>query len=165
MNEGMYFEDYTADWQFETAPKTVTEAHVAGFVALHEFNTPTFTDPAYALKSRDHGGRMAPGLLVLSLAEGLVLNAGLTRRRGIFLMALSPEFKKPVMVGDTLVNRVRLHEKRLTRRPDRGVVITAHEVINQKGELVLSYHSTRMIRTRLYVEDAPVGANSGAPHE
>lgn len=152
MQEGLYFEEYAPDWSYESESCTVTEQGVAAFVETHAFNTPTFTDSSYVKDSREYGARMSPGLHVLSLAEGLVLQAGLTRRRGIFLMELTPRFLKPVFVGDSIVNRVRLHSKRPTSKPDRGVVVTAHDVVNNRGETVISYLSTRMIRTRQYVD-------------
>ncbi len=154
MNEGLFFEDYTEDWRYESAAVPVAEDGIAGFVELHQFHTPTFTDRGYVESSREYGARMAPGLHVLCLAEGAVLRAGLTRRRGIFLMELRPKFLKPVFAGDAITVHVRLKSKRLTSKPDRGVVTTAHEVKNQRGEVVVSYDSTRMIRTRAYVETA-----------
>ena len=155
MEEGLYFEEYGEDWAWESGPVTVTEAGIARFVDLHGFHTPTFTDRRYVESSKDYGARMTPGLHVLCLAEGAVLQAGLTRRRGIFLMELTPKFLKPVFAGDTIRVRVRLKSKRETSKPDRGVVITAHEVVNGRGELVMTYDSVRMIRTRCYVEAAP----------
>lgn len=152
MKEGLYFEEYTPDWQYESEKRDVCEAGVTSFVETHAFFTPTFLDASYVQSSSDYGARMAPGLHVLSLAEGLLLQAGLTCRRGIFLMELTPKFVKPVFVGDTIRNKVRMDSKRLTSKPDRGVVITAHEVLNQNEEVVISYRSTRMIRTKLYVE-------------
>lgn len=154
MDEGLYFEDYTENWRYESEAVAVTEDGIAGFVDLHRFHTPTFTDRSYVELSREYGARMAPGLHVLCLAEGAVLQAGLTRRRGIFLMELTPKFLKPVFAGDTISVHVRLKSKRLTSKPDRGVVTTAHEVKNQRGEVVIAYDSTRMIRTRAYVETA-----------
>ncbi|MFT3816542.1 MAG: MaoC/PaaZ C-terminal domain-containing protein [Rubrivivax sp.] len=152
MEEGLYFEDYAPDWRHESAAVAVTDEGIARFVELHRFHTPTFTDRAYVESSKDYGARMAPGLHVLCLAEGAVLQAGLTRRRGIFLMELTPKFLKPVFAGDAITVRVRLKSKRATSKPDRGVVITSHEVVNGRGEAVLSYDSTRMIRTRQYIE-------------
>lgn len=154
MQEGLYFEEYSEDWTYQSAYTDVTEEGVAGFVELHAFTSPTYTDLNYVKSSREYGGRMAPGLHVLSLAEGLLLHAGLTTRRGIFLMELTPRFLKPVFVGDAIANRVRFKSKRLTSKPDRGVVMTDHEVINWKDEIVLSYTSTRMIRTRQYQDEA-----------
>jgi acyl dehydratase len=153
MKDGLYFEEYTPDWTYETAAVDVTEEGIAQFVELHRFYTPTFIDRSYVASSREYGARMSPGLHVLSLAEGAVLQAGLTRRRGIFLMELTPKFVKPVFSGDTIAVRVRLNSKRETSKPDRGVVVTSHEVVNGKGELVVSYDSTRMIRTRSYVDE------------
>ena len=154
MSEGLYFEEYVDDWTYESEAVPVTEDSIARFVDLHRFYTPTFTDAGYVKSSADYGGRLAPGLHVLCMAEGAVLLAGLTRRRGIFLMELTPKFLKPVFAGDTIRVRVRLKSKRVTSKPDRGVVITAHEVVNGRGELVMTYDSTRMIRTRMYAEAA-----------
>lgn len=152
MNEGLYFEEYTEDWSFVSEGLEVTDEMIGQYVDLCKFTSPTFTDKNYV--NKNYSGRMSPGMLVLSLAEGLVLNAGLTRRRGIFLMELAPKFLKPVFAGDVITNSVRLHSKKPTSKPDRGVVITSHEVKTQKGEVAISYLSTRMIRTRAFVEAA-----------
>jgi itaconyl-CoA hydratase len=151
MDIGLYFEEYAPDWTFETRPAAITDEDIRAFVALNGFNTPTYTDPKYMKAS--YGGRMSPGLLVLCKAEGLVLDAGVTRRRGIFLVELTPKFKKPVYAGDTVVNRMRLKSKRLTSKPDRGIVVTEHEVLTQKGDLAIAYDAVRMIRTRQFVEE------------
>ena len=67
-------------------------------------------------------------------------------------MEVATKFLRPVHVGDTLHVEVRLQSKRMTSKPDRGVVVTAHDVVNQRGEIAVHYESTRMIRTRAYVE-------------
>lgn len=150
MDVGLYFDEYTENWSHESMGLEITDEMIGTFVELCRFTSPTFTDRSYAAKN--YSGRMAPGIFVLSLAEGLVIDAGLTRRRGIFLMELQPKFLKPTYAGDTITNRVSLSHKRLTSKPDRGVVVTSHNVCNQKGEVVISYLSTRMIRTRAFVE-------------
>jgi acyl dehydratase len=150
MDAGLYFDEYTENWWYESEGLEITDAMISTFVDLCRFTSPTFTDRKYV--EANYSGRMAPGIFVLSLAEGLVLNAGLTRKRGIFLMELHPKFLKPAFAGDVIVNRVKLHSRSETSKPDRGVVVTSHEVANQKGEVVISYLSTRMIRTRAFVE-------------
>lgn len=152
MEIGFYFEEYTDDWSFVTDSLTITDEMITTFVDLCGYNTPTFTNAAYA--SSNYSGRMAPGMFVMSLAEGLCLNAGITRRRGIFAMECNPKFLKPTYAGDTITNHISLKSKRLTSKPDRGVVITEHDVKNQNGETVITYTSTRMIRTRKFVESA-----------
>ncbi|MBN9889344.1 MaoC family dehydratase [Salipiger abyssi] len=153
---GLYFEEYTDDWERVSATRTITEEMVAEFVALCEFTSPTYTDPDYS--QRLYSGRLVPGIFVLSIAEGLILNDGLTSKRGIYLLELTPKFLKPSFAGDTIHNVVTLHSKRLTSKPDRGVVVTNHDVVNQKGEVVINYTSTRMIRTRAFVEPETAGA-------
>lgn len=150
MEVGLYYDEYGDNWSHTTDALLVTDETIAAYVELCKFTSPTFTDKGYV--DRNYSGRMAPGLCVLSLAEGLVLNAGLTRKRGIFLMELSPKFLAPVFAGDSISNHVTLHQKRLTSKPDRGVVVTSHQVRTQKGDVAIRYLSTRMIRTRDFVE-------------
>lgn len=150
MEEGLYFEEYAEDWNFETDPRIITDEMIGTFVDLCGFSSPTFTDRSYV--NREYSGRMSPGLLVLNIAEGLILSAGLTRRRGIFLMELTPKFLKPVFAGDAISNCVSFHSKKLTSKPDRGVVVTDHEVVTRKDEVAIRYQSVRMIRTRQFVE-------------
>jgi acyl dehydratase len=146
----VHIEEYAEGWSQETPSAPITEEGISVFVALHGFNTPTYTDPKYMKMS--YGGRMAPGLMVLCAAEGLVLDAGVTRRRGIFLVELSPKFRKPVYAGDSVINRIRFKSKRLTSKSDRGIVVTEHEVLTQKGERAIVYDAIRMIRTRDFIE-------------
>ena len=150
MEVGFYFEEYTDDWSFTTESVTITDEMITTFVDLCGYNTPTFLNREYA--GKNYAGRLAPGMFVMALAEGLCLNAGITRRRGIFAMEVHPKFLKPSYAGDTITNHITLQSKRLTSKPDRGVVITHHDVKNQKGEVVIAYTSTRMIRTRAFVE-------------
>jgi len=151
MQEGLYFDEYTDELRFETVWGEITESMIRTFVELMGYNTPTYTDPKYMQKS--YGGRMAPGMLVLSLAEGLVLDAGVTRKRGIFLMELKPKFNKPTFAGDKISNRFRFKSKHPTSKPDRGVVVCEHEVVTEKGDIVITYDAIRMIRTREFVQD------------
>lgn len=150
--DGLYFEEYTDDWSYRTEAKTITEEMIETFVELFGFSSPTFTDREYV--NREYSGRMAPGLVVLNVAEGLVLSAGLTRRRGIFLMELTPRFLKPVYAGDAISNHVSFRSKRLTKKPDRGVVVTDHDIVTDKDDVAIRYQSVRMIRTRQFVEGA-----------
>lgn len=153
---GLYFEDYSDDWSFRSPERTITLEMLDRFVELCGFTSPSFTDPAYA--SRQYAGRMVPGAFGLALAEGFVINSGITWRRGIFAMELNTKFLRPLYVGDTVHLEVRLKSRRVTSKPDRGVVVTTHDLVNQTGEAVLRYESVKMIRTRAFVEAPDSGA-------
>jgi acyl dehydratase len=150
MDVGLFFEEYSDDWSFDTGTATVTDDSIRAFASLHAFNTPTYTDPRYMTAA--YGGRMAPGLHIVCLAEGLVLDAGLTRRRGIFLLELTPKFMTPVFAGDAITNHIHLKSKRLTSKSDRGIVVTRHKVITHRGEVAIEYDAVRMIRTKNYLD-------------
>jgi acyl dehydratase len=145
--EPLYFEDYHEGQRLETPRRTVTDYDISAFVTLCGFLTPTFIDLEYVSRPEHYSGRIAPGLLTLSLAEGLILSAGLTRGTGLALMELSPTWKAPVYSGDTIYTEINFISKRLTSKGDRGVVTTENVVRNTKGGTVATYTSTRMIKS------------------
>lgn len=147
-NEGLRFEDYFEGQVLVTPRRTVTDYEISSFVTLCGFLTPTFTDLEYVSRPEHYSGRIAPGMLTLSLAEGLILAAGVTRGTGLALMQLTPTWKAPVYAGDTIFTEVHFRSKKLTSRGDRGVVITDNVVKNTKDNIVVEYSSTRMIKTR-----------------
>lgn len=148
--EALYFEDYEAGARLETPRRTVTDYDISAFVTLCGFLTPTFIDLEYVSRPEHYSGRIAPGLLVLSFAEGLVLSAGVTRGTGLALLELTPSWKSPVYAGDTIYTEINVESKRLTSRGDRGVVVTENVVRNTKGTTVATYASSRMIKTRAF---------------
>ena len=54
----------------------------------------------------------------------------------------------PLRCGDTVQVKVKVLAKRETSKPDRGIVTSEQQVINQKGEILLQYTVNRMIRRR-----------------
>ncbi len=146
--EPLYFEDYHDGQKVDTPRRTVTDYDISAFVTLCGFLTPTFIDHEYVGRPEHYGGRIAPGMLTLSLAEGLILSAGVTRGTGLALMELTPKWKAPVYMGDTIYVEINFESKRLTSKGDRGVVNTENVVRNTKGDVVATYASARMIKTR-----------------
>jgi acyl dehydratase len=151
MADGLLFEDYVEGSVIRTPRRTVTEYEISSFVTLCGFLTPTFTDLEYVSRPEHYSGRIAPGMLTLSLAEGLILASGVTRGTGLALMGLTPVWKKPVYAGDTIYTEINVDSKRLTSKEDRGVVVTQNVVKNTRDEVVLTYTSTRMIKSRAFV--------------
>lgn len=119
-----------------TAGRTVTEADVVNFAGLSgDFNA-IHTDADYS-KTGPFGARVAHGLLVLSMASGLLVRLGLTDACLVAFLGLRDwQFTAPVFIGDTIHVRVAVAETRPTSRGDRGVVTFDTEVLNQRGEVV-----------------------------
>ena len=153
--EPLFFEDYVEGQRLETPRRTVTDYEISAFVTLCGFLTPTFTDLEYVSRPEHYSGRIAPGMLTLSLAEGLILAAGVTRGTGLALLELTPTWKAPVYSGDTIYTEIVCVSKRLTSKGDRGVVTTENLVRNTKGEVVATYTSKRMIKCRNFGSASP----------
>lgn len=123
------FEALETGQQFTTRGRTVTEADVVGFAALTGDWHPQHADAAWAEQS-PFGERIAHGMLVVSLAAGLVpLDPG----RVMALRRVSDAtFKRPVRFGDTLHVEGRIAE--LSPASDEaGLVGFAWNVVNQDG--------------------------------
>ena len=102
--------------------------------------------------------RVAPGLLTLLIAEGLVMSEEWFRGTGLAFLGLDAlRLHAPVSPGDTIRVHVSIAEVRPTRHADRGVVRAEHAVRNQDGTVVMSFQISRMVQRQ------PAGANGEAP--
>ena len=79
--------------------------------------------------------RVAHGLLVLSLADGLK-NQCAVRFDAIASLGWDSSFVAPVFAGDRISVMITVAAKRLTRRTDRGILVLEFSVINQDGRIV-----------------------------
>ncbi len=143
----MTFEEMTVGRRFQTARRTVTETDLINFITLGGFTEPLFWDATHAA-SAGYTGRLVPGALVYTIAEGLVLQTNMLHGTGMAFMGMQLDVKAPVYVGDTLSVDVEITESRPSRKPGRGVVTSRNRVRNQRGEEVLVYTPVRLIRAR-----------------
>jgi acyl dehydratase len=58
------------------------------------------------------------------------------------------QFRKAVLGGDRLRDRMTITSKRLASKGDRGVVTSQHELVNQHGESVVVIEVVTLQRTR-----------------
>jgi len=144
-NHALTFHKQPIGLRWRTQRRTVTEHDLLSYVTTCGFNEALFLD-AETPRELGFEGRLIPGALSFSLAEGLVISSGALSGVGLAFLGCTLETKAPVYVGDTLEVWVEVTAARMTSRGDRGVVATRNEVRNQRGELVLVYTPSRMIR-------------------
>lgn len=156
----MKFEDFGDGFEHATARRTVTEYDANVFINTFAFNTPMFLDLKYASDPRLHGGRIVPGLLVMSIAEGLSIGADLVKDQGLALLEYRMTMKKPVFVGDTLQVRITFESKKETSKPDRGIVTTRHGIVNQRDEEVGVFFATRMVKTAQWSKTSSISGTA-----
>jgi 3-hydroxybutyryl-CoA dehydratase len=126
------FEALEPGQEFVSRGRTVTEADVVAFASLTGDWHPQHSDAVWAASS-PFGERIAHGMLVVSLAAGLVpLDPGrvLALRR-----VCDATFKRPVRFGDTLRVEGRIAEVAPVS-DEAGLVTFAWNVVNQDGRTV-----------------------------
>jgi acyl dehydratase len=130
---------------FRTSARTLTEADLVNFIGLSGYTEPLFLDASHAAEG-GYTGRLIPGALTFSVAEGLVLQTNVLHGTGLAFMHTDLKVVSPVYVGDTIHVTVQITESRQSRRPGRGIVVSRNAVVNSHGEEVLIYNPVRMIR-------------------
>ena len=145
----MYFEDFGVGQELVTRGRTVFDHDIGAVIALSGMYEELFMNREYYEKASVFRRRVAPGLLTLLIAEGLVMSEEWFRETGLAFLGLDElRLHAPVSPGDTVRVHVTVVEARPTREPDRGVVTAQHTVRNQEGTAVMSFRIARMVRRR-----------------
>lgn len=144
-----WFEDQEVGASDVTPGRTVSEADVNLFGGLTGDLSELHTSEAYA-RTTEFGGRIAHGMLNLSLAHGLVTRTGHLAGSGMALLGWNNvKFHAPVKLGDTVRARWTTIETRESRsRPEAGIVVDRIELFNQDGVLILSGDVAELVRRR-----------------
>ncbi len=141
---GIAYDELQVGDQFRTLARTLTETDLVNFINTTGMVEVLFTDVEYAKTHAPQGGRLVPGALVYAVAEGLLVQATL-QRTGLAFLSMNFEILKPTFVGDTVHVEVEVLECRATSKtPDRGLVRTRNNIVNQHEEVVISYAPLRM---------------------
>jgi acyl dehydratase len=144
---GFYWDDLKVGYKFRTVGRTVTEADITIFTGVTGMTEVLFNNIEFIKAESPIGGRPAPGALVYSFAEGLLVQSTM---QGTGLAFLECEFKvlKPVSAGDTIHVECEVISIRPTSKGNRGIVRTMNKVVNQRGEVVITYNPLRMMKGR-----------------
>jgi len=142
-----FFEDYQPGAVFEFGSASITEDSIVAFASQY--------DPQEMHTSREwaqHGpfggliasGWQTIGVMMRLYAEHYLPHGGLASP-GIDEL----RWPRPVRPGDTLRVRVTVLEaRRSTSKPDRGMVRSHVEMLNQNDEVVLSLKPMNLMRCR-----------------
>jgi len=132
---GRFFEEFEVGEELVTAGRTITEADVVGFAGISGDFNQIHTDAAYAAEWF-FGERVAHGLLVLAVANGLTVQTGIIEGTVLAFRELGWKFSKPVMIGDTIHVRLKVTETKPIARLGGGNVSMKVRVLNQRNETV-----------------------------
>ncbi len=121
------------DW-FSTGERVVSAELIDAFADLTGDRFEIHMDES-AAKRHGFAGRVAHGLLVLSLVDGLK-NQSPVSFRAVASLGWNWSFRAPVLAGDTIGVRIAVRSLRRTRREDRGIACLEFDAANQRGETV-----------------------------
>jgi acyl dehydratase len=154
---GLRWEDTPAGFRFRTIGRTVTEADITIFAGVTGMVEVLFTNLEYLREQSLFDKRLVPGALVYSFAEGLLMQTAV-QGTGLAFLGMELEVLRPTFAGDTVHVEVEVLESRAsTSKPGRGIVKTRNTVVNQKGEPVMVYTPTRMVKGRDYQPERKKG--------
>lgn len=147
LGEGFYWNDLTVGDRFQTFGRTITETDIVNFVSTAGMLESLFVDAEYRAAHSAISGRPAPAALVLSLAEGLVLNAT-AQGTGLAFLHMEMNVEGPVLQGDTIHVEIEITEIRPAKKAGRGLVRTRNRILNQRDETVITYTPLRLMAGR-----------------
>ena len=146
--EMKYFEDYQVGRTFEFAPFSVSEREIVDFA--RQFDAQPFHVDIDAAKQSHFGGIIASGFHTCALAMRSLVDNGFFSSGGMGSPGLDEiRWRQPVRAGQRLrVRTTILEAKRSTSKPERGLVRHSVELLNDQGQVVMSYIAMSMFPTR-----------------
>jgi acyl dehydratase len=143
VNRAYYYEDFNVGDVFETPGRTITEADIINFAGVSGDFYSLHTDETFASKTI-FKGRIAHGLLILSIATGLWMRLGIFEGTLIAFYGIDRlRFIKPVRVGDTIKVKITVMEK--TEKGEYGLITFKNEIFNQNGDLVVIFDAKILV--------------------
>ncbi len=153
---GSYFEDFEVGQSFESPARTLTETDIVMFAGLSGDYNPLHTDEEFARQGM-FGGRIAHGLLGLSVASGLASRIGFMEGTVLAFLGLEWQFRQPIRAGDTIRVSAKVAKTQAMPRMGGGIVEIYVEVLNQRQERCQKGTWRLLMRMR---EQAQPGATS-----
>ena len=145
---GLYFEEFEIGQRFYSTGRTITENDIVSFAGLSGDYNQIHTDAQYA-ENTPYGQRIAHGLLVTSVASGLIAQSGLIEGTVLAFREINNwKFAKPTYIGDTVHLEVEINGTKALRRLGGGAVEIAVFVKNQNDEVVMKGLWTVLIISR-----------------
>lgn len=158
-----YFEDYPVGAAFECGSVRVTQEEIIEFAERYDPQA-FHVDPADAKRSI-YGGIIASGWHTGALLMRLLVDNFLSSVAGMGSPGVDDmRWPRPVRPGDVLRLRVTVLEARVSKsKPDRGVMKTLSEMLNQDDEVVMAMTATNFVGRRAALDKKVKSGSNGGP--
>lgn len=148
VGSNFYFEDFVEGTTYEFGSVRIEEDEILDFARRFD-PQPFHTDPE-AARDSVYGGLIASGWHTASLMMRIFVDHYLSPASSLGSPGVDElRWLQPVRPGDVLSTRVTVVETRRSRsKPDRGLVHSYVEVLNQDGEIVMTLKGMNLFRCR-----------------
>ncbi|WP_420412751.1 MaoC family dehydratase [Roseibium sp.] len=146
VGQGFTWQDFSVGDRLQTLARTITETDIIAFVGVTGMTEVLFTDQTFG-QGVAARGRVAPAALTYTLIEGIQCQT-LIQATGLALLEVDKKVLGPVAAGDTVHAIVEVLNVRPTSKGNRAVVTTRNDIINQNGEIVITYTAKRLLAGR-----------------
>lgn len=143
---GHYWNDLNVGDTYRTVGRTITEADLVNFITCTGMLEVLFTDIEYLKEHSSIQGRVVPAALLFAFSEGLLIQSTL-QHTGLAFLNMEINVEKPSFVGDTIHVECEVVEIKPTSK-GRGLVRTANNIVNQRGETAIAYTPLRILAGR-----------------
>jgi acyl dehydratase len=143
-----YFEDYVPGSVHDLGTASISEAEIVDFA--RRYDPQPFHIDADAARHTQFGGLIASGWQTAGLMMRLAVDHYLSSVASLASPGVDEvRWTQPVRPGDTLSVRATVLEARPSAsKPDRGLVRTFFEVLNQRGEIVMTVKGINVLKRR-----------------
>ncbi|PPQ37879.1 MaoC family dehydratase [Rhodopila globiformis] len=142
-----WFEDYTIGATYLCGSFTVSQDEIIDFATRYDPQV-MHTDPVLAAQG-PFGGIIASGWHSIGLAMRLLVENFLPHDNLPSPGIDELRWVRPVRPGDTLTLRATVADARRSRsKPDRGMIHTFLELVNQDNEVVMTMRPMNFVRVR-----------------
>ena len=143
-----YFDDYALGSTYDCGSVSIDEASIIAFAK--EFDPQPFHVDPLAAASGPFGGLIASGWHTADLLMRLLVDHYLSAEASLGGAGVDElRWPYPVRPGDTLRVRATVVESRKSlSKPDRGIIKTLAEAVNQDGRTVMRCTAINFLRVR-----------------
>ena len=139
------YEEYSIGEKFVSYARTMTEADLVNYTNLAGLKLPLFIDVEYCKKHSMFRERVFPGLCTASIAAGMLED--ILGKYTLAALGLDKfKFSAPVKIGDTPHSEITVEGLKDTSDGKRGVITVRIQVMNRKGETLLEFWGSFMMR-------------------
>lgn len=143
-----FFEDYRPGSEWTYGPITMRESDILDFAVRYD-PQPIHTDPR-AAAAGPFGGLIASGWHTIAVVMRVLVENYLSHVAALVSPGVDElRWLEPVRPGDVLYVHVTILETTPSRsKPDRGLIRSSVETLNQRDQVVMSFKAMNLMRRR-----------------